>query len=613
VTERRLQEALTCFKARDAAGAERACTAILRQSPGHPAALRLLGLVLISLGRPAEAIEVFQQVLRVDSGNPDAHLNLGNALADQNRREEALACYRQALKLNPDLVAAHVSIGRQLKLMGRLADAEAAFLAALALSPDHIDALINLGLVHFQQQRLDAAAAGFRKILALEPGHLLARNNLGGVLKAQGRHAEAIAHYEEAVKSHPGDADACINLGSIKAEQGRYAESQAWFEKALMIDPDNPVARNGLGNALSTQHSWDLAVAQYSRALALDPGLVEVQYNLGLVQLFRHEFETGWQGYEHRLQCPPVRAGLRKGAQTLDMYERLPRWRGPAEEPRREVAIWAEQGIGDQVLFSTLIPELIAAEVPFVYEVDRRLLAAYERAFPGARFIALSKPPLGALRLASRVLLAGSLPGLFRRSRESFSRQPRRLLGALPQRAAYYRNLFAAQGPGPKVALSWRSKNAAVRLGPGKNVPLMDFAPLLGVQGARFVDAQYGDTDKERKAMAAATGARLLHFDAVDYYNDLEELLAILDACDLVITTSNATAHLAGALGKRTWLLFLADRAPFYYWAHGGTGRSLWYPAVEIVTAPGLIEWKMLIEHAAQKLSRERMTRNAPT
>jgi ADP-heptose:LPS heptosyltransferase len=98
---------------------------------------------------------------------------------------------------------------------------------------------------------------------------------------------------------------------------------------------------------------------------------------------------------------------------------------------------------------------------------------------------------------------------------------------------------------------------------------------------------------------------RLLRFDEVDYTNDLEELLAILESCDLLITTSNATAHLAGALGKRTWLLYPADNPPFHYWSHGGSGRSLWYPSVEIVTSPQLEQWPSLIHYAAAKLSAE--------
>jgi len=113
----------------------------------------------------------------------------------------------------------------------------------------------------------------------------------------------------------------------------------------------------------------------------------------------------------------------------------------------------------------------------------------------------------------------------------------------------------------------------------------------------------YGDTTAERRAVEDATGARLMRFEEVDHYNDLEELLAMLEACDLLITTSNATAHVAGALGKRTWLLYLADNPPFHYWAHGGSYRCLWYPSVEIVTAPQLDDWTSLTQHAAQKLA----------
>jgi ADP-heptose:LPS heptosyltransferase len=116
---------------------------------------------------------------------------------------------------------------------------------------------------------------------------------------------------------------------------------------------------------------------------------------------------------------------------------------------------------------------------------------------------------------------------------------------------------------------------------------------------------QYGDTAAERGAIEQALGVQLVRFEEVDYYNDLEELLAILEACDLLITSSNATAHFAGALGKRTWLLYLADQAPFHYWAHGGSRRCLWYPSVEIVTARELTNWYALAGYAARKLEQE--------
>jgi ADP-heptose:LPS heptosyltransferase len=112
---------------------------------------------------------------------------------------------------------------------------------------------------------------------------------------------------------------------------------------------------------------------------------------------------------------------------------------------------------------------------------------------------------------------------------------------------------------------------------------------------------QYGDTAAERAALERETGVKLLHFDEVDYFNDLEGMLAILEACDLLITTSNVNAHLAGVLGKRTWLLYLEDRPPFHYWTHDQNDRSLWYPAVDIVTLPAVPDWTGILRHVAQK------------
>jgi hypothetical protein len=383
---------------------------------------------------------------------------------------------------------------------------------------------------------------------------------------------------------------------------GRGDEADGCFRRALMLQPGSAIRHLRFADALQAQYRWHEAARHYRLALELEQGLANAQYALGVIHLFRQEFEEAWPAYEQRLETTQFRKkGFRSNVSSLELYERLRHWQGPGETGVGELALWAEQGIGDQVLFSTLIPDLIEVGHPILYEVDRRLLGVYQRAFPGVHFLARQDLPQESLQRASRVLAVGSLARWLRRSRADFGRQPAKLLSGLPERVEHYRERLEALGPGPKVALSWRSTRRdwmVIR----KNVPLADFTQLLGLPGLHFVDAQYGDTAAERESVAKATGVRLLHFDEVDYYNDLEEMFAILEACDLLITTSNATAHFAGALGKRTWLLYLADRAPFHYWAHGGNHRCLWYPSVEIVTAPQLTDWSMLIEYAAGKL-----------
>ena len=637
--ERKLREAVSRFQARDLPASERLCGEVLRKSPRHGGALHLLGLVRLAGGKAREAVALIHRAAERDPHNPvvlenlglahlaagdaaaaephlrqalalgaahatlrmrlglalmsqqrlaeaiaelraaadqapddaDVLLNLGNALAEHGQAAEALENYHRVLAAHPRHVNARFNLATQLRRMGRLAEAESEFRSVLAADPGRADAHHNLGLVYQQLGRLDDAAQCYRSALALDPARAASLNNLGNILRERGRDEEAVVSYEKALAIDPAYLDAYVNLGIARAERGRYAE----------------------------------AIVQYERALSRNPHFGDALYNLGLARLYRHEFGQGWAAYEHRVRCAGVRAGLRRDAATLELFEHLPRWEGPAGAGAREVAIWTEQGIGDQLLFTTLLPELIRARVPFVYEVDRRLLGAYERAFPGQRFVPWSEPPHDSLRRADRVLLAGSMPGLFRTSRDSFTGQPAKLLEAQADRVEHYRQRLAGRGAALTVALSWRSTRKD-SLGPRKSAALGQFGDLLELPGIQFLDVQYGDTAAERRALEGADGAALLRFDGVDYFNDLEEVLAILQACDLVITTSNATAHLAGALGKLTWLLYLADQPPFHYWAHGGTYRCLWYPSVEIVTSPGLSDWPALAAHVADKLAQER-------
>ena len=607
------------------------------------AVLSWLGLTLSAQGRRAEAVDVFRQAVAAEPENPGLQLNLGHELTRIGAADEAIARYEQALKLQPaypealnslglalqaggkqedaaarfmqaidlrpDYAEAHDNLGDALLRLGRGQEAAACFRRAIELEPDNADYHADLGNALSEQQLWDEAIASYERALKLRPDYPEALNSLGSALQGRGRPDDAIAPLRQAIALRPDYTEAHGNLGFILMQLGREEDATACFRRAIALQPDNASLRASYGNALMSQNFWDEAAAQYRRVLELysDPLLTaDVQYSLALMHLFRQEFERAWPEFERRFETGDFRKrSFRKDPGSVELYDRLLHWRGPGEAEVSELAIWAEQGIGDQVLFSTLIPELIGTGVPFVYETDRRLVGAYGRAFPGARFVAWEDTPHGSLKGASRVLAAGSLPGLFRRSRADFARQPAKLLSALPERVTHYLSCLEALGPGPKVALSWRSTRQDWWVRRKKSSTLSDFAPLLKLAGVRFVDVQYGDTTAERRAVEQALGVRLLRFEEVDHTNDLEELLAILEACDLLITTSNATAHFAGALGKRTWLLYLKDRAPFHYWVHGGSNRCLWYPSVEIVTAAQLTDWYALAGYVARKLEQE--------
>jgi tetratricopeptide (TPR) repeat protein len=585
------------------AGDPRAAEALLRQAMmrGRRDAdvLSWLGIALTGLDRFDEAADVFRDASALAPGEPGLHLNLGNALRQAGQLRQAVAALEQALQLKPDYAGALNSLGSVLHEAGDTAAAVAAFRRAITIDSSYAEAHNNLGNALLTLQPAEAVRC-FRRAIELKGSYADAHYNLGNALQSSGDHESAVASYRRAVELDGGHALAHHNLGNALLERGELEAASRSFREAIAAKPDYLKALSSLGVTLHEQGLWREAIASYESALAQDAEFADAQYNLAQVHLFQGDYERAWPLYERRVDCEGIRSRLRKQAGTVALFETVPRWGGLADTAG--VGIWAEQGIGDQLLFSTLIPELIGAGVPFVYEVDGRLKDAYERAFPGQQFVALSDPPQAALARAPRALWAGSLPGVFRRRREDFARQPQRLLGALPQRVAQYRSRMDEQGAGLKVALSWRSSRED-RLGPRKSTRLAEFAPLLQRPGVQFVDVQYGDTAAERAALEQETGVKLLHFDEVDYFNDLEGMLAIIEACDLVITTSNVNAHLAGALGKRTWLLYLEDRPPFHYWTHTQDDRSPWYPSVEIVTLSASPHWPGIVSHAARKLS----------
>jgi tetratricopeptide (TPR) repeat protein len=574
--------------------------------PDDAEVLYHLALLKTETGAFTEAHFFATAALEADPAFFRAHTLLGRIQAETGSPELALKSYDQAVVIAPNDAEAHFGRGVVLQRLERFEDALASYDLSLASAPDQAEVWCNHGNTLVALKRFEDAVQSFDRGLKYRPDVGMLHYNRASALNALGRGAEALAAYERALALEPGNVDFRNNRGNTRYEAGDHAGAMVDFQWIIDHDPDNAQGYNGLGMTLHDQGDLDSAEKLYERALVLNPDFADVHHNLAVARLYKRNFAGGWAEYEHRCDPTAYRANLRKKAPSIADFERLPLWKGPGHKVAGAVGIWYEQGIGDQILFSTMIPELLQTGQPFRYEVDARLLPAYQRAFPGVQFVALNDPPDAALTAAGAALFCGSLPGLFRPSVESFARQPRRILQAAPERVAHYRSRL---GDGFKLALSWRSARVG-RLGASKCASLVDFSPLLAVPGVRGIDVQYGDTVAEREGLPQTHGVQIEHVEGVDFYNDLDEVLAIIEACDLLITTSNANAHLAAALGKPVWLLYPSERAPFHYWAHGGDHRCLWYPSVEIISGLELTNWPQLVARAAERL-RERVAGSA--
>jgi hypothetical protein len=293
-------------------------------------------------------------------------------------------------------------------------------------------------------------------------------------------------------------------------------------------------------------------------------------------------FEEGWRLYESRW---PAGAG---GSQRK---YRQPRWDGA--RLGGTLMIWGEQGLGDQILYAGMLPEMAGRADRIIVEVEPRLVPLFARSFPGLEVIAYGEE-LYSGHLDAHEPLVG-LGRFFRLAWQAFPRREGGYLVAEETRTRSLRERLATDGK-LLVGLSWRSYNP--RLYRAKTARLEE----LRMPNLRFVDLQYGDTAEERAEVEQKLGVRVERLEDIDNTRDIDGLAALISACDLVVTVSNTTAHLAGALGKPTFVLVPHGNARLWYWfAEGDT--SPWYPPVRLRRKTMQQTWAMMAQALAGEVA----------
>jgi len=563
-------EALALLRAGRAGEAERMLRARAARDPADADAIHLLGFVLATSGRAGEGLPLLDRSVALDPSNAGYLDNRAQVLLQSGRAEEAVRDAREVTRIAPGFAQGWLHLAQALRRQGARAESLAAAERAVAADPRDAAAAYHVALLHLDAGEHAAAEEGFARVLALDPRHAAALNNLGIVQRATGREALALESFARAVAADPANAPAQNNLALALQQAGRLPEAFDAFVRAGF--PES--LANAAGLALEMER-LEPARELYARAAALEPGFADADYGLGQVALREHRFAQGWEGYERRFDTTPPLADMRAPP--------LPRLEAFDLERARRVAVWSEQGLGDQVLFTTLLPELERRGIGAVVEVDPRMRELYRRSLPAFEF---TTPAERAFAGCDFQLPMGSLPRLFRPDVASFAAQPRALLVPDPARVEA---MAKAIGPGPAIAISWRSLQGGSRrrLAERKSLALEAFAAHAWRSGARLVDLQYGDVEAERREFEARHPGLLVTIPGLDTRQDLEGVAAALAACGRLVTVSNATAHLAGALGIPTDILLPRGWPPFAYWVAGADGRSLWYPSVAIRAAEG--------------------------
>jgi tetratricopeptide (TPR) repeat protein len=519
------------------------------------------------------AAQLYESVLALDPANADALNLLGVMTAGRGRPAEAVAFYDRALAANPAFTEAAFNRASALAALGDAAGAEAGFHGALACDAAHIGARLNLGALLYKSNRKDEAEEQFREMMTRAPDDARAHYNLGRCLLDRARYDAAETALDRALTLDPAGVPQRLTLSDLYIATGRPDRARRLLEETRALHPNAPDVLTALATAVCNTGDNTGGLALYDRALAADPAYVHAVINRGLTLLTLGRLGEGWQGYARRFESGAAMFAPRAQATPW------PQWQGEALAGKT-IFIWGEQAVGDQILYAGMIPDVIARAGRCVVECAPRLAALFKRSFPKAVVVG---PGESAAALAREsVDFHSSSLDLGRWLRPSFGSFPNRAAFLCPDAAltAYFKEKYAPLRAGGRrlIGISWRSTSTVT--GGDKTIPLAQWKQTLATPGISFLSVQYGDQAEE---VAAAPGAgAVLHRDAdVDPLGDLDQYAAQLAALDGVISVSNTTVHVAGALGVPAWVLVPHGRGALWYWFAAGD-HSPWYPSLRL-------------------------------
>jgi Flp pilus assembly protein TadD len=463
------------------------------------------------------------------------------------------------------------------------------------LEPHDAAASVRLGYALQSANRHRDALAPYRHALAIDPAFPRLRTNLAIALnRTGGDPAEERQLLEAAVAADPADCGAWTNLMGARRACFDVEGSLAAAMRAVELDPHSALAHGNLAQALRESQRWDNALAHAKKACELAPGNASLRTALAVLHLLRGNYVEGWSAHEARWSDPA--SMLTSGRPVFGK----PQWRG---EPLagKTLLVWGEQGMGDVLQFCRFIP-LLAQRV-------RR---------EGGRLVWNSFPQMGELLprsfgehidAYSSACDVDALPSFdFELPLASAPLMLDTRVDTIPAAVPYLhadaaaRDLWRARladEPRLKVGLAWtgsltHGRNVFRRVGWDRYARA--FGEIKGeLEGVAFYSLQPGAADD----VAAARAAGLPMTDFTREWRSFDDTAAFVSELDLVISVCTSTAHLAGALGRRTWVLL--DVNPYWTWMTDGRD-SPWYPTATLYRQRQFAQWQPVMDEVASDL-----------
>ena len=477
----------------------------------------------------------------------------------------------------------------ELDKAGRRKEAERIYLELLNTDFDNPVILAALGMNYAVAEKNGLAHVLLNRALANADHMVEAFKRVGIIPKSED--PEKLKQFLDIKRSELLNA-----IGTCYKHENRVVEARQYFEKAQSIVPINPDIQNNLGTLYINEGRPELAKQHLLKALEIDPEHAQAHWNLSLAHLELGEYAEGWDLYFWGMKA---KVRMERSFSKED----LPVWDGT---PGKRLVVYGEQGIGDEIMFASVLPDLLKDCPDTVFECHKKLHKLFANSFPNIDIYPTREDEVlmwpikqdGTPRYQFDAKIAiGDIPKFYRRSLDSFPSEP--YLLPTTNVDEYWRDKLATLPPGkPNIGISWIGGHKRTRV-EVRSLELEKLLPILK-QDANFISLQYTPCEDEIANLKAKYGITVHHWPEATYshcYNDTAGLVANLD---LVITVCTSVVHLAGSMGVPTWVLTPSRPA----WRYRLDLEYMpWYSHNTLFRMqPDSTNWEPVIEEAAENL-----------
>jgi len=497
----------------------------------------------------------------------DISYDHGLALSRQGKHAEAIECFERALTVDPADTRVLFALGNTARSLGMVRPAEEFFRRVLVIDPQRIEALINLA----------------------------------NLLSANGQATTAKALLEPALAHDSSSAELWLTLGNALRDLNDAAVAESHYRRALELKPGYVAALSNLADMLAARSEYEEALALYDQAIHTDPSNAQARLNRAILHLLRGDLKAGWRDYAARLK-------ISGKAPVCD--HALAAWSGGSMKNKR-LLVTAEQGVGDQLMLVSLMPELArrAAEEggSIILECEPRLVSLFARSFPDvlvhpsqmntrggvvhARYDWLKS--VGGANLAVEM---GTLPRFLRKDIESFP-FPHTYLDADETEILNWQHALSLSADGPFIGICWRSG----KMTEGRSLqfaPLADWAEFIRDMPGTPVCVQYDATEAEIDALSARAGRPIVVPSGIDQKNELDRACGLLSSLDAIVSAPTAVSWLAAGAGVPTYKI-LFDNS----WTSFGQRNEPFAPSCVCVMPEKSGDWSNVFDQTLADLN----------